>query len=229
MRKNYKPLKSVLCNSSNPIRVARAFRDFMGLHEIYIADLNAIKSSPQKAHHKIIGEVALKERMAVILDAGISEIKNARDFLKLGINKVAIGSETLRSWELIDSFTREIDPSRLIFSLDLRHRKILSRCPVLSAMAPLEALKHLHSAGWKEVILLDLARVGTENGADRTLISEVRSEFPELCCLIGGGIAHPGELDEMQKLGASAVLVATAIHRGVINAGHISASVRQDI
>jgi phosphoribosylformimino-5-aminoimidazole carboxamide ribotide isomerase len=229
IRKNYKPLKSVLCNSSDPVRVAKAFRDLLGLHEIYIADLSAIQGSMQKAHCKTITELAMKERMALILDAGISEIKHARDFLNLGISKVAIGSETLRSWELIDDFTREIDSARLVFSLDLRRRKILSRCPVLSAMAPLEALEHLQSAGWKEVILLDLARVGTGNGADRDLISEVRSEFPDLCCLIGGGIAHPGELAEMQRLGASAVLVATAIHTGAINAGHISVSVRQDV
>ena len=41
-REQYKPVKSVLCDTSEPVDVARAFRDQLGLSEIYIADLDAI-------------------------------------------------------------------------------------------------------------------------------------------------------------------------------------------
>jgi phosphoribosylformimino-5-aminoimidazole carboxamide ribotide isomerase len=227
-RNNYKPLKSVLCKSSDPLTVALAFRDLMGLNEIYIADLNAIQHLPQIRHREIIAELGLREGMNIILDAGISEFAHARDLFDIGISKAVIGAETLHTWDAVKCFPIEINPARLVFSLDLHSREILSQCSFLSAMTPVDALEYLQSAGWRDVILLDLARVGTADGADRTLVAEVRAKLPDLNCLVGGGVAHPNELIEMESLGVAGILVATAIHRGIINAGHIASLARHD-
>jgi uncharacterized protein related to proFAR isomerase len=41
VRKNYKPIKSVLTASADPVKVATAFKG-LGFKELYVADLNAI-------------------------------------------------------------------------------------------------------------------------------------------------------------------------------------------
>ena len=224
VRENYKPLRSLLCNSSRPLEVAGALRDHTGSNEIYIADLNAIQQSTQTRHNKIIEELALREKFSVILDAGVSDVGRARLFFDIGVSKVVVGAETLQTWDAASHFPILINPARLIFSLDLRSRKILSKCAVLSSMAPMEALGHLHAAGWQEVILLDLARVGTGEGVDRTLAAEARANFPDLRFLIGGGVAHPKDLIELESLGVAGILLATALHRGIIGAEHIRIS-----
>jgi uncharacterized protein related to proFAR isomerase len=90
-------------------------------------------------------------------------------------------------------------------------------------MEPMEALKHLHSAGWPEIVLLELKRVGSEAGADDILSTRAHSAFPELRLLIGGGISNPKQLLEFEAKGIAGVLAATAFHRGIIRAEHISA------
>ena len=83
-------------------------------------------------------------------------------------------------------------------------------------MEPLEAMEHLDSAGWKEVILLDLARVGSGEGLNTALIKEIRLNFPEIQLLAGGGIATIDELLQLKSLGVAGVLLATALHKGTI-------------
>ncbi len=221
-REHYRPLKSVLCDSSDPLVVARVFRDQLRLNEIYIADLNAIQSFAQPRHLELINVLVNREEMTIILDAGVSDVENARAWLDLGVRKMVIGTETLRTWDTLQTLPAKLDRERLIFSLDFRAEKILSQCPVLASMPPLEVLKHLQSAGWQEIILLDLRRVGSGEGVNRMLVAEARANFPDLGLLLGGGIANPEELTELESLGIAGVLVATALHRGIITVKHLS-------
>ncbi len=221
-REHYRPLKSVLCNSSDPLVVARVFRDQLRLNEIYIADLNAIQSFAQPRHLELINVLVNREEMTIILDAGVSDVENARAWLDLGVRKMVIGTETLRTWDTLQTLPAKLDRERLIFSLDFRAEKILSQCPVLASISPLEVLKHLQSAGWQEIILLDLRRVGSGEGVNRMLVAEARANFPDLGLLLGGGIANPEELTELESLGIAGVLVATALHRGIITVKHLS-------
>jgi len=221
-RKHYQPVKSVLCDMADPLAVARAFRDRLGLNEIYIADLDAIQDSRQTNNREVIAVLARRERLNIILDAGVSDVENSRKWLELGIRKVVIGAETLRAADALRSIPVRIERDRLVFSLDCRAGKVFSQCFALAAMLPMELLKHLQSAGWQEVILLDLGRVGSGEGADRALAAEARARFPGLSLLVGGGIANPDELIELESLGIAGVLVASALHRGIIVAQHIA-------
>ena len=221
-RKNYRPVESVLCNRPDPITLARAFHDSMGLNEIYIADLNAIQGSGRTDHRDQITALAQSEKMDIMLDAGFSRFKNVQAWLRLGVRKAVIGAETLDRLATLREIPARTGPDRVVFSLDLRAGKILSNCPAFAALSPLEALEHLQSAGWKEVILLDLARVGSGGGVDCALVNEVRTKHPSLSLLVGGGISSPEQLLELKALGVAGVLMATALHRGTITARHLT-------
>jgi phosphoribosylformimino-5-aminoimidazole carboxamide ribotide isomerase len=220
-RAHYQPVRSVLCDASDPRIVAQAFHAKLGIDEIYVADLNAIQNSGQTNHSETIAGIIRDENIKIILDAGISEVESIQDWLDLGVHKVIIGSETLRTLDSLKNITNRIDPLHLIFSLDFRSGKILSQCPDLTTTPPMEALKWLQTEGWQEVLLLDLHRVGSSSGTDRTLAAEARKNCPNLRLLIGGGVTLPEELVELASLGFAGVLLATALHNGRIRAEHL--------
>jgi phosphoribosylformimino-5-aminoimidazole carboxamide ribotide isomerase len=213
-REQYRPLKSVLCDSPEPMAVARSFRERLGLTEIYAADLDAIQGRGD--NKMIISSLVRQEGMRILLDAGAADTKSVQSLLELGIQKVIIGAETLPSMEDLHALIASVPADRLIFSLDMKGGQILSRCSDLAELKPLKALEMLQLAGWQEVILLDLARVGTGSGLDHILISEVRRLFPELSLIVGGGISQASELDELRTLGVSGALVASTLHNGII-------------
>jgi phosphoribosylformimino-5-aminoimidazole carboxamide ribotide isomerase len=221
-RQNYCPVKSVLCDTPDPVMIARAFRDLLGLNEIYLADLNSIQGSHLAGHRHLIKALARSENFNIILDAGISEIADAAAWIDMGIHKVVVGAETLRAFNTLQKLPAAFERDRLVFSLDTRAGKILSPCAELAAMSPIEALDHLRSFGWREVIILDLGRVGTGRGIDRKIVLEAQDKFPDLHLLVGGGLATPEQLVELRNSGIAGVLVATVLHSGIITAQHLS-------
>ena len=84
-------------------------------------------------------------------------------------------------------------------------------------------MEYLQSSGWQEVILLDLERVGGGEGVETSLAADVRRKLPDLHLLLGGGLADPEELIALKTLGVAGVLIASAFHRGIITARHLSA------
>jgi phosphoribosylformimino-5-aminoimidazole carboxamide ribotide isomerase len=222
-RSHYKPVKSVLCHVPDPLTVAAAFRDQLGLRAIYVADLNAIQGARLSGHISLIERLAHEEGMEVILDAGAPDIESARAWLDLGVHKAVIGAETLRAYDDLQRIPAGLDPDRLIFSLDMRSGKVLSRCYEIASMPAMELMEQLQSGGWREVILLDLTRVGSNEGTIFPLASEARASFSELNLLVGGGVTGVEELFELKKIGIAGVLLATALHSGAITAQHISA------
>jgi uncharacterized protein related to proFAR isomerase len=73
----------------------------------------------------------------------------------------------------------------------------------------------LHRPGLREVIVLDLARVGSGAGPDVAAIAEIHAAFPGLQLLAGGGVRDAADLRALARAGAAGALVATALHRGV--------------
>jgi|WetSurMetagenome_2_1015567.scaffolds.fasta_scaffold240821_2 phosphoribosylformimino-5-aminoimidazole carboxamide ribotide isomerase len=220
-RNQYRPVQSVLCSTSDPLALATAFRDRLKLHELYIADLNAIQGFSRTHHRSVIQKLCNIEGTRIILDAGTSGVEKAQAWFELGVHRVVIGSETLDELKNLQIPSR-VQNNRLVFSLDFKNGKILSRCRDLAAMPPIEVLSQLQLAGWQEVILLDLNRVGSQEGANATLVSDARSRFPDLRLLIGGGVAKLEELAELNSMGVAGVLLATAFHNGAIDARHIA-------
>jgi phosphoribosylformimino-5-aminoimidazole carboxamide ribotide isomerase len=199
-RERYRPV-------GDPLSLARRFRDALGLDELYVADLDAITGSG--GNDAVIRGLASEAR--VMLDAGVSEPERARALLDLGVHRVVVGTETLTDADALDPLLPEA-----VLSVDLRDGRTLSPDPRLAGLPALDAVALLHRAGLREVIVLDLARVGSGAGPDVEAIAELHTAFPGLELLAGGGVRDADDLRALAAAGAAGALVATALHRGVI-------------
>jgi phosphoribosylformimino-5-aminoimidazole carboxamide ribotide isomerase len=169
------------------------------VEELYVADLDAIAGGAVQT--AIIAALAGEAR--VMVDAGASD---PQALLDLGVDRVVIGTETLEDGDTL--------PAGAVLSLDLRDGRVLSRDPQLAGLSALDALTRLR--GPREVIVLDLARVGTSAGPDVATIAELHAAFPELELLAGGGVRGADDLRALEAAGAVGALVATALLRGAI-------------
>ena len=214
-RERYRPLRSRLVAGSDPLRIARAFGGELGLGDLYVADLDAIAGGPPNAE----ALAALAREARVMVDAGVTDPAAARSLLELGAARVVIGTETLADVAALDR--RAGLP--LVLSLDLRGGRLLSPDPVLARLAAAQALARLAPAGMREVIVLDLDRVGSGAGPQLELIGELSSRFPDLELLAGGGVRDLADLRALDEAGAAGALVATALHRGAIGPDELRA------
>ena len=194
-RERYRPV-------GDPLSIARGFR----LEELYVADLDAIAGAGD--NDAVIRALAHEAR--VMVDAGVGEPERARALLELGVHRVVVGTETLADADALDRLLPEA-----ILSVDLREGRTLSPDPRLAGLPALDAMALLRRPGLREVIVLDLALVGSGAGPNVAAIAEIHAAFPELELLAGGGVRDAADLRALAGAGAAGALVATALHRGV--------------
>jgi HisA/HisF family protein len=194
-RERYRPL-------GDPLAIARGFP----VDELYVADLDAIAGTG--GNDALVR--ALTREARVMADAGVSEPERAQALLELGVHRVVVGTETLPDADALGRLLPEA-----VLSVDLREGRTLSPDPRLAGLQALDAVALLHRPGLREVIVLDLARVGSGAGPDVAAIAEIHAAFPELQLLAGGGVRDAADLRALARVGAAGALVATALHRGV--------------
>jgi phosphoribosylformimino-5-aminoimidazole carboxamide ribotide isomerase len=218
-RERYRPLRSRIAAGSDPVRLTRALRDRFGLDDLYVADLDAIAGGPGSS--ELIA--ALAGESQVMVDAGAVAATAVTRLLELGAARVVIGTESLPGTEAFRRLRAELPDAPLVLSLDLRGGRVLSPDPALAGAGAAAALARLIDAGAREAIVLDLERVGSGEGPDVTLLAELRSRFPDVALLAGGGVRHVGDLRALADAGATGALVATALHGGAIEPADLAA------
>src|ERR1700683_5265186 len=115
-REHYQPIVSRLISSCSPIDVAKAFRDRLGLKEIYLADLDAIAGgSPALATYAAIQAAGMR----LWVDAGVRDPEDAAR-LSGAVHRLIVGLETVEGPEALVGICSRPGADAVIFSLDLQ-------------------------------------------------------------------------------------------------------------
>ncbi len=204
-RETYTPLKTVFTNSSDPIIIANELKKF-GFSRIYIADLDAIEGN--NSNLKIAGQI--NKIIPVMIDSGIKNLSGVQNVLDK-VDKVIIATETIENFDDIELIFSSFPKQNLVLSVDIKDGNVLGN----HIKADFEdVLKKIEEINPFEVILLDISRVGTENGVDHELIKSFIGLDTDL--ILGGGITLK-DITDLQSLGLKYFLVGTALHSGCLN------------
>lgn len=218
-RARYQPVKSVLVDTPEPLSVLRALRQKLRCDECYVADLNAIQG--QGNHRRLLARLSAEPGARLLVDAGSTTAQQVQKLLSLGVTRAVLGTETLPDWRAACEVLEVVPAERLVLSLDMRAGRVLSRAQELTSLHPLQVLSRAEAAGFRSIILLDLARVGTRQGLDMALLIQARQAHPQLELIAGGGVRDLADLIALRDAGVDGALVATALHSGDITPEHV--------
>jgi len=208
-RKKYRPLKSFLCKTSDIMDVVLALKSNFDFDEIYIADLDSIMGYSQNI--EILGKISKLNGMEIMVDSGIKDILKAKELLQIGISKVVVGTETLKSFEFLKDIIDFAGNEHIVVSIDIKNGKIFSKCKDIVRLRPELLVKKLESMGIKELIVLDLSKVGSISGVNIELAKRIVNSV-NIPIIVGGGVRNIDDIILLQKFGISGVLVSTALH-----------------
>jgi phosphoribosylformimino-5-aminoimidazole carboxamide ribotide isomerase len=211
-RKDYQPLRSVLCTSVDPVDVAVSLKAF-GFGELYVADLDAITGGhPSFSLFKRLAKSGLE----MMVDAGVANLKRAEELLDSGVSKVIIGTETLPNMGFVAEAVESLGSDKVMLSLDLMGNQVISGFKLGRLEEPITFLRELEALGVSQIIVLDLQKVGSGEGTNLAFLKEALRNI-KAKLLVGGGIRDVKDLTELKRLGVFGVLVATALHSGKIS------------
>jgi phosphoribosylformimino-5-aminoimidazole carboxamide ribotide isomerase len=211
-RHEYRPVGSRLTKSCRPVDVARAFRDHLGLEELYLADLDAIAGA-EPAWDVLAALHSHGFRTWV--DAGVRRPARAVELSERGVEFVVAGLETLEAPAALPECVRPLR-ERLIFSLDLRDGVPLGDPALWGSTDPVRLAGWAVARGVRHVLVLDLARVGSGAGPSEALCARLATDHPGVEVSTGGGVRGRADLERLRGLGVRAVLLASALHYGAL-------------
>jgi phosphoribosylformimino-5-aminoimidazole carboxamide ribotide isomerase len=127
---------------------------------------------------------------------------------------LVVGLETLESEDALIAI-RDLCPLASVFSLDMKDGQPLVHVPEWRELSALQIATVVHSSGIRDLIVLDLADVGTAGGT-RTLelCRQIRKTVPFKQLIAGGGVRGIDDLKALADVGCDAALVASALHDG---------------
>ena len=213
-RSAYRPIISALTAGSEPRALARALLAAAGsgLGEasvMYLADLDAIQGGAVQ-HEAIAALLAALPQLTLWLDAGFADVPQARALREsLGAAGTRVrpvyGSESVASTTALARIGADADA---ILSLDSRAAQPLdpAGCWQQPALWP------------RCVIVMTLDRVGAGLGPDLGAFNRLRRAAPDREWVGAGGVRNRVDLDAAAAAGASAWLVASALHDGMLHA-----------
>jgi phosphoribosylformimino-5-aminoimidazole carboxamide ribotide isomerase len=216
-RDQYRPIVSKICDSAEPLAVARAFQKQFGFTEFYVADLDAIQ------HGRIAMDVHRQLRDAgfqLWIDAGLRTCDDETLTLLLNVcvPAIIVGLESIAGPEELHRIVERAGADRTVFSLDLKNGTPMGNVNGWRADDPWAiANRAIVAFGVRRLIVLDLANVGVGAGVGtRDLCMRLKSTFPELQLTTGGGVRNIDDVYELYTIGVDYVLVASALHDGRI-------------
>lgn len=216
----YQPVNSKLCRSSRPLDVAKSIQAQTGCDTFYLADIDSFAGA--EPNWKVYQQL-LELGYRLWVDAAWLQ-SNRLDLLKQKLPdweklKVIVSTENLNALDQLKQVEKiRTSGIEFIFSLDHYHDSIITPSENLQQLSSLEWVHHADQFGFQEMILLDLAGVGTMCGFSQDsplacLIREIRAELPHVRIISGGGVRSSEDVERLLTCGCHHVLVASAVHQ----------------
>ncbi len=208
-RDEYRPLRSPLVEGCEPVTVARALCAVCRTRTLYVADLDALAGEP-------VDGATLSALAAVAepwVDAGALEPERVAALARAGVARNVVGTESLRPG-VLDARRVASDASPLVLSVDLCDGRLISPRPELAGRDPAAAAPLAAALGVRELLVIDLVRVGSGTGPPLDAVADLAAALPGVEIYAGGGVRDDSDLRALESAGAAGALVATALHEG---------------
>ena len=193
---------------------ARAARRWVaeGATRLHLVDLDGAFDG-ERNNAAAIESIVEAVDVPLQLGGGIRTEADASALLSEGIERVILGTAALESPELVGTLASTF-PDRIVVSLDASEGEVVVRGWTEGAgITPTAAAKRFEDLGAGAILFTDVDVEGRLEGVRETPIENVVRAV-NLPVIASGGVATIDDLRTIRDIGASAVVVGTALYEG---------------
>lgn len=198
----------------DPANTCRIFNE-CEVDELAVVDITATRDGHEPDFEKLT-ELAEECFMPLAYGGGITTVQQAEKILRLGMEKVIVGSAAHANPGLLTQIASAFGSQCLVAAIDVKRGLIGGqRCYSRSgtrrtAHDPVIWAKQVEDLGAGEILLTSIDREGTWQGFDLALVSEV-SNAVSIPVIAHGGAASLSDAREAVDQGASAVAFGSMV------------------
>ncbi|WP_119672785.1 1-(5-phosphoribosyl)-5-[(5-phosphoribosylamino)methylideneamino]imidazole-4-carboxamide isomerase [Deinococcus sp. RM] len=193
-----------------------AARHWVGLGAglVHLVDLDA--ATGRGENRAVIAQITQELGVPVEVGGGIRSREAAEDLLRLGVDRVVIGTAAVKQPELVRALIAAHGPERVVVSLDARGLEVATHGWAQgSGVMVADLTPTLADAGLETLIFTDVTRDGTLRGLNRDLMAQVRRLWTNTL-IVGGGVANLDDVRLLREEHIEGAIVGRAIYEGTL-------------
>jgi cyclase len=209
----------------DPINTVKLF-NAKEADELVIIDIEATNSG-NKIDYGLISDIVSEAFMPIAYGGGINSLTHIEKILKLGIEKVVIGSEAFINPQLISDASYIVGAQSIVVSVDIKknilgkNKVYIRNGSVYTNMSPIEYAKKMESLGAGELIVNFIDNDGKGLGYELETLKLMQKELtiPIIGSCGAGSINHFVEVfnnSSVNALAAGDFFVFQGIHKAVL-------------
>lgn len=215
---------AVLFSADNPVEIAREWVA-QGAKRLHIIDLDGAFMEEQSNFvviKALTESEGVKGRAKIQVGGGIRSYEAAVKLLEIGVDRVIFGTAAFKSPQLIERVVDEFSSERVMVALDARKGKVaIDGWREVTGLDAKEAVKKAEELGAGSLLFTNIDVEGLMRGVDKEFIAAFVGAA-SVPVVIAGGVSSADDVKWIKEVGASGVVLGSALYKGKINFVDIS-------
>lgn len=201
--------------SESPVEVAKKFED-TGIKRLHIVDLDGAKQG-KIINLKTLESVAASTKLKIDFGGGIKTTEDVEKVLNAGAAMINIGSIAVKQPELVQEWITIFNADKILLGADVKDGNIMINGWQQSAnINIINYISTYIMKGISKIFCTDISKDGLLQGASIDLYKKIINVFPQLNLIASGGVSSVNDVEELNTIGCSGVIIGKALYEGKI-------------
>jgi len=201
--------------SESPVEVAKEF-EANGIKRLHMVDLDGAKQG-KIINLKTLESVASVTGLEIDFGGGIKTTEDVESVLNAGAAFFNIGSIAVKQPELVESWIKQFGAEKILLGADVKDENIMIHGWQQSANINIvNYISAYINKGIRNMFCTDISKDGLLQGTSIDLYKKILTAFPQLNLNASGGVSDITDLEELDAIGCSGVIIGKALYEGKI-------------
>lgn len=199
----------------NPAEVAKEWEK-KGASILHVINLDGAFGDEEK-NREIIKEIISSISIPIQLGGGIRTKEEAAELLKMGVDKVILGTMAIKNPENVEELSQEFGSERIIVALDSKDSKVVVKgwTEKTEKSAP-ELAKIFEKRGAGGILFTNVDYEGLLKGFDTAPLIELLDAV-NIPIIYSGGVTSMDDIKKLSLTDVYGVVVGSALYKGKID------------
>ena len=197
--------------SDDPLETAKRF-EAAGLRRLHMVDLDGARTgAPMNLH--VLKRVASRTSLTIDFSGGLKTDVDVAAVFETGAAIVTVGSVAVNQPELFLFWVEKCGSDKMLLGADSRGGKVAINGWQTDTTTPVLAfLRNFAERGVTNAFVTDIASDGAMSGPAFKLYRQIKAAINEIDLIASGGVTSIEDIDELERIGCSGVIVGKALY-----------------
>ena len=201
--------------NESPVEVAKEF-EAAGIERLHMVDLDGAKAG-KIVNLKTLEAVASQTKLKIDFGGGIKTTTDVESVLNAGATFFNIGSIAVKQPEVVEGWIKQFGAGKILLGADVKDENIMIHGWQQSGN--INIINYISAyiiKGIQNIFCTDISKDGLLQGTSTELYKKILQAFPRLNLIASGGVTVIDDVDELNAIGCSGVIIGKALYEGRI-------------